>query len=146
LPDVLKLLVFKRYDAWADSTKYHNLQHDAKTDEERFLAAKNTVEAIQENWKIWDELNHWHKYKKVLGKHPKFKENEFLDYIAELERKPQAECIKELFIIRRRARNNINTLLRKGEDITPENERLVEIWIEKHNIVSEKLNEPKWTN
>ncbi len=143
LPEALKKLVFVRYDAWAETVKQHALQHMAVTDQERFVAAKATVTNIIENWQIWDELNNWHKYNKVLGKHPALKENEFLTQLSELEAKGKDIATKEYMMIRRRARNNIHILLRMKK-LTEKQEKLLTTWIEKHDIVSQRLNEPLW--
>jgi len=143
LPDTLKLLVIKRYSAWEESKKWHTLQHEAEADDERFVAAKNTVEAVMENWQIWEELEHYQKYNKILGNHPKFKEDEFLSMIKELEKKAVNEYVKEFASIRRRARNNIHNMLRKGK-LNEKQEQILNLWIYKHDIVSTKLGEPSW--
>lgn len=144
LPDTLKLLVFKRYDAWQKAVEHHKKQHEAETDKERFEAAKQTVLSKQENWQIWEELHHWHQYNKPLGKHESFQENDFLKAIREAEaNKPAAEVAKMLITIRKRARNNINEYLRK-DGLTPEQEQKKAQWVWKHDIVSKKLGEPLW--
>ncbi len=147
LPDNLKLLVLKRYDAWEESKKYHELQHIAETDKERFEAAKNTVLSIQENWQIWEELDYYHKYRKPLGKHSSFKKKTFEEEIKELEKKPVHEYTKEFGLIRQRARNNINRLLnikKKKKKLTEPQRKLLKSWIHKFNVVSEKLELPLW--
>ena len=46
-------------------------------------------------------------------------------------------------IIRRRARNNIFTIQRKKNKSEKDIELMNE-WIKRHDIISEKLNEPLW--
>ena len=142
LPDELKELTFKRYHLWERSKYFHSMQHKALTDENRFFAAKSCIEAVKENWRIWDELNEWHKFKRILGNHEIFQVKAFERWIAETEKQAD-KGTKEFMIMRRRARNNLSTLLRKTER-TKEQEEKVQEWIYKHDLVSDKINEPKW--
>jgi len=144
LPDTLKLLVFDRFDAKRDAIEAHKQLHDATTDEERYVLARKCVIAMKNNWDIWEELNHWHQYNKVLGEHPKFKENEFIDEINNIESTKPATVSTKLFIsIRTKARNNIQEYIRMKE-LTDVQEQKKKQWIWKYNIVSQKLNEPLW--
>lgn len=143
LPETLKQLTFKRYYLWERSKFYHDQMQKALSDENRFFAAKNCIECVEENWQIWDELNEWHRHKRILGKHAKFLENAFEKWIEEQEKTPD-KGTKEFMILRRRARNNLFTLLRKQER-TKEQEAKVQEWIYKHDLVSTKINEPRWT-
>jgi len=146
LPETLKKLVPVRYQAWEDSIKYYALQHAADNEIDRFNAAKSTILSIQTNWLIWDELNHWHINRKILGKHPKFKEDEFLDQIKELKSKSEVEYFNEITKIRAKARNNILRMIRKHDNFTTSQQNIVDFWIFKHNIVSEILKQPIWKN
>jgi len=148
LPDKLKLLVFKRFDAWEKSKQYHAEQHQAETNEERFEAAAKTVRAIMENWGIWEELDHFHTNGKILGKHPDFEKNEFDEWIIEMERKPVLEYTKEFQKVRKNARNNISRMLQiaKKQELTDKQQQIIDTWIYKHDIVSVKINEPVWAD
>jgi hypothetical protein len=143
LPDNLKKLVYVRYDCWTKSIKNHALQHNCDNDIDRFHAAKSCVLSIIENWQIWSELNHYQKHNELLGAYPSSKENEFQEKIKSLELLSSEVRTKELMVIRRRARNNIHTLVRK-EKLNARQNAILEDWIEKHDFVSEKLGEPKW--
>lgn len=144
LPDTLKLLVFKRYEAKQEAIKFHELQHTAADEATRYEYARNCVEAMMENWNIWEELNHWHKYKRILEKHPVFKKNEFLEEIKTMEATlPVVEYTKQFMHIRKRARAAINEHKRKKE-LTPQQQTKMVEWIEKFNVVSNKLSEPLW--
>jgi len=144
LPDKLKLLVFKRFEAWEKSKELHNAQQEAETNEERFEAAKQTVQSIMENWTIWEELDNYQKFGEILGKHPDFEKNEFEEWIAEMEKKSALEYTKEFNKVRKNARNNINRLLKKSEEkpLTEKQQEIIDMWIYKHDLVSQKLLEP----
>jgi len=147
LPDNLKILVINRYSAWESSKQKHSEQHSATNDEDRFIAARDTVENIIENWKIWEELEHYQKYGKPLGQHSSFIINDFEAEITAVEKLSVTECIKALILIRNRARNNINRLLKikkDGQQLSEEQNDLLKTWIFKFDYVSVKLNEPKW--
>jgi len=148
LPENLQLLVIKRYAAWESSKKNYALQQEAKKDAERFINAKATVEDIMENWKIWEELEHYHMYGKPLGKHDSFSADEFKAKITELEKLPAMELAKELAKIRRNKRNAINRLLgqeKKKKKLTEKQRILLKTRIYEFDYVSVKLDEPKWT-
>ncbi|MCD6566518.1 MAG: hypothetical protein J7K53_11325 [Bacteroidales bacterium] len=146
LPESLKLLVFERYDAWEQSKIQYQAQHNAETDNERFIAAKLTEKAMQLNWQIWDELNYWHKHKTILGKHHKFKEDKFQTWLKEQERKSPEEYTKEFAKLRAKARNNLHDYNRKAEKqpLTDKQQAKYDLWIYKHDLISIKLKEPAW--
>lgn len=66
-----------------------------------------------------------------------------MQQITELEKLSPLKCAKEFMIIRRRARNNIFTIQRKKNKSEKDIELMNE-WIKRHDIISEKLNEPLW--
>ena len=145
LPDNLKLLVFKRYDAWEQSKKQHVLLHTSETDDDRFTAVRSCVLAIKENWTIWDELNEYHKTGKVLGLHSSMKENNFDIQIKKLEELSPEEYTKQFMTIRKNMRNNINALVKKYNGEVPETSlETLNFNIYKFNVVSKKLKEPEW--
>jgi len=145
LPNNLKLLVFKRYDAWEESKVQHVLLHSAETIEDRHTAVRSCVLAIKENWSIWDELNEFHKTGKVLGLHSSMKENDFDVHIKQLEELSPEEYTKQFMKIRKNMRNNINAMIKKYEGKVPGTSlETLDFNIYKFNVVSKKLKEPEW--
>jgi len=146
LPKNLQLLVIERYTAWQKSVDYHAKQHDAQTDEERFEAVKNTISNIKNNWTIWEELEHYQKYNKPIGKHKSFEKNEFEEWVKEQEKKSAAEAALIFSKFRKNCRNNIFKLIKKAEiePLTENQKEIFNLWIEKHDIVSVKINEKSW--
>jgi len=146
LPDELKLLVYKRYDAWEKSKQFHAKQQNAQSEEERFEAVKNTVNNIKINWAIWEELDYYQKYGKMLGKHPDFKKNEFEEKIKELEKLPPIEFALEMNRLRKNIRNRINDFIRisKTNTLTVEQEQLMNEKIKNHDYISLKIGKEKW--
>lgn len=146
LPSALQLLVLKRYQKWEEGKLAYAEQQDTETDNERFLAAKNTVLSTKENWDIWAELDHFQRFGKILGKHPQFEENVFLAEIKQLEQLPAVECTKELTRIRVNRRNAINRLLNinKKKGISEKQKSDLKQKISEFDVVSIKLSEPEW--
>jgi len=139
LPDKLKLLVFKRFDLNENAIRQHINMHLATNDESRFEAARACILSVQENWEIWDELNEYQITGKPLGKHVSFQKDEFEEFKRELELMDDVERGKEMSLIRRRAKNNINAIMRRkgSQDV-------IQMWIKKHDYVSEILGEALW--
>ena len=140
LPDNLKLLVIRRYECKRLAVIAHDDAQNAETDDQRFDAIKSCVLLMRENWQIWAELDHYHKTNTILGQHESFKLNAFETKIQTIERECSAlEAAKQLLGMMRTARNRIYAL-RKD----PGQEKLIQKWIERYNLLAKKLNEKTW--
>lgn len=145
LPDKLKLLVFKRYDAWEKSVKAHAAMHKSETNEDRRTAVFECVENIEKNWRIWDELNEFHKTGKTLNLFPELKEELFDNHIKQLEQLSAEQYTKEFTVILRRTKNNLFAFLKRKNNTVPyESKETYDLNVYKHDVVARKLNEPLW--
>lgn len=93
LPDDLKILTFDRVGLYHRANKARYDVHQAKSDSERFALIHEEITCRRENELIWEELIHFDKTGKILGKHPRFQAAAFID---ELNKKTKAELFTML--------------------------------------------------
>ncbi|MHA1169454.1 MAG: hypothetical protein ACTSRU_16635, partial [Candidatus Hodarchaeales archaeon] len=92
LPDDLKVLLIDRIALYNKAKQAREDKYTAENEEDRHKFNKIEIECMMGNLLIWDELNHFSKTKKILGKHPRFKANETL---AKYKNCTKAELIKK---------------------------------------------------
>jgi len=71
-PTSLKALVADKITAYHKYTKAHAQLFEATTEKEQLVAVSTLVNNYIENREIFDELNHYKKFNKILGKHKSF--------------------------------------------------------------------------
>jgi hypothetical protein len=99
-PQELKILVADMITAHDTYIAEHKKLHDSLSDAEIAEVSKSVVENYLENREIWEELNHYKKNRKVLGKHPVF---------AWVKRESEIKCMKvaDLVKLKDALENNI---------------------------------------
>lgn len=93
LPEDLKILTVDRIGLWHRANEARYKLHSAKSDEERFELVLEEMNCRRENELIWEELIHFNRTGKILGKHQRFKA---ADYIEKIKKKSKAELFKML--------------------------------------------------
>lgn len=112
LPDMLKILVVDRISLFSQANEARKKKLDASTNEERAKFNVIEIDCRNKNQLIWNELNHFQKYRKVLGKHPKFKQENDLAKLNKLSRE-QLISKKNNFAS---ARSKANKSIKKNPD------------------------------
>jgi len=145
LPDTLQLLVIRRIKLHKQAQTSYQAQHNATNKESRLAAAQATIEAIKENWAIWDELNHFALNKKVLGKHSSFNISSFNAFVLDCNKLSLQERNKEFLKYRNRCASNIRYFARKKK-LSEKQLEIKNLWIYKHNEISNLINESLWND
>ena len=90
-PGILKELVADMLTAYDNYTEAHPLLINTSDKKELEALSKEVVENYLENRQIWEELNHYKKTGKILGKHPIF---EWVTRRGEIRGMKEAELVK----------------------------------------------------
>ena len=99
-PVELKAIVADRITAYHAYRKHYPKLFLASTPEECRVVAGKVVEAYIENRRVWEELNHYKQYGRILGHHPIFRHFSNL-------RKVRAMSLRDLLRRERQVKNNI---------------------------------------
>lgn len=122
-PDELKILISDRITAYYKYLEGRKDLFTAKTLEEKFQAARKTVESDLDNKAMWQELNHYNKHGVVLGVHKLFfRFNKHIEL--------NSKTTEELCDLRENTENSIwrnNHLIDEGKKPHLNNNRLEKI-------------------
>ncbi len=141
LPEKLQLLVIKRYSLWETAKDEYENQQKAETAQERFEHAKAAIEAYAENNEIWDELNHFQSYRKILGRSRHFRKDPYGTMLEKLQKELNTvELIKELTKKLKNLRGEIGRHAKQGSEEKRQSA------IVKYNKVAAIIDEPSYSD
>lgn len=110
-PVELEALASRKFGRYHAYVELHKKLRDCTSLEECARASKELIDSYLENRMIWEELNYYHKNKRVLGKHPIFREFASRKELLTLS-------VKELIFRQQKTENNIwrvRSELKKGD-------------------------------
>lgn len=95
-PDELKILVSDKITAYLGYVSSHERLFTAKTKEETFSAARDTVEFFINNRRIYLELEHYKRHRHLLMQHPIFERRKREQEISEMKASELSSLEKQL--------------------------------------------------